>query len=226
MIRFSVLKYYFYSVISLFKNFNFWLFPFLLIKKPLLIKVKNSGNYYVSNFMDIWTLKETLIDQQYEMFNKVKKGDLVIDVGAAIGDFSISVSKRAKKVIAYECDKERLSLMEKNIKLHRAKNIVIKDKKALSLNQILQQAEQVDFLKVDCEGCEYQIFKNASKKTLNKIQYLAMEAHLFNPQMQANFSALTENLKKNNLQVKIVNNQVHDYICYVFAERNKQLSGF
>lgn len=142
------------------------------------------------------------------------------------GNFTISAANKAKKVIAYECDKERLSLMEKNIKLHQVKNIVIKDRKALSLNKMLEQVEKVDFLKVDCEGCEYQIFKNASKKTLNKIQYLAMEAHLFNPQMQANFSALTENLKKNNLQVKIVNNQVHDYICYVFAETNKQLSGF
>ena len=51
--------------------------------------------------MDIWTLKETLIDKQYEKFNKIEKDDLVIDIGAAIGDFSISASKRANKVIAY-----------------------------------------------------------------------------------------------------------------------------
>ena len=86
--------------------------------------------------MDIWTLKETLIDKQYEKFNEIKKDDLVIDIGAAIGDFSISASKRASKVIAYECDAERVMLMEKNIKLHQTKNIIVRNEKALSLNQI------------------------------------------------------------------------------------------
>jgi len=169
--------------------------------------------------MDIWTIKETIIDKQYEKIKKVKKGDLVIDVGAAIGDFSISVSKRAKKVIAYECDFERLALMKKNIKLHQSTNVLIKGEKALSLNKMLEQVKKVDFLKVDCEGCEYQIFKNVSKKTLYKIKYIAMEAHFFNPQMQTDFSNLIKNFEKNSFKVKIINNHVHGYICYVFAER-------
>lgn len=221
MIKFSAFKYYFSSVVDLINNFNFWNFPFLLIKKPLLINVKNLGAYYVSNFMDIWTLKETLIDQQYEKFYKIKKNDLVIDIGAAIGDFSISVSKKAKKVIAYECDAERLMLMEKNIRLHQSKNIIVKNEQALSLNQILTKIDQVDFLKVDCEGCEYQIFKNTSKKTYNKIKYLAMEAHLFDEKMQSDFSDLISEFKKNNFLIKIVDNQVHNYICYLFAEKIK-----
>jgi len=221
VIKFSALKYYFFSIFDLVSNFNFWLFPFLLIKKPLLIKVKNHGVFYVSNFMDIWTLKETLIDKQYEKFNKIEKDDLVIDIGAAIGDFSISASKRANKVIAYECDPERVMLMEKNIKLHQAKNIIVKDEKALSLNQILEKLKKVDFLKVDCEGCEYQIFKNAQKSALDKIEYIAMETHLFDEKMQANFLKLIKSFEKNGFLITVVDNQVHDYICYLFAKKNK-----
>lgn len=219
MMTFFAIKYYFFSIISLIQNFNFWVFPLLLIKKPLLIKIDGHGNYYVSNFMDIWTLKETLIDKQYEQYQKIKKNDLVFDIGAAIGDFSISASKMAKKVIVYECDAERLMLMKKNIRLNESQNVLINHEKAQSLNKIIDGFSKVDFLKIDCEGCEYQIFQNASQETLNKIKYLAMEAHLFDSKMKKNFVKLSKKLMNSGFQLKIVSNCVHDNICYVFAQK-------
>ncbi len=37
--------------------------------------------------------------------------------------------------------------------------------------------EKVDFLKVDCEGGEYDIFYSTSVDTLNKCEYMAIEYH-------------------------------------------------
>lgn len=206
-------------MLKLINNCNFWIFPCLFFRQQVLIKIKDHGNYYVSNFMDIWTLKETILDKQYEQFIKVKKNDLVVDIGAAIGDFTISVSKKAKQVIAYECDSERLELMRKNINLNRSNNIEVIDKKVISLNTILQDFKIVNFLKIDCEGCEYQIFKNADQATLNKINFIAMEAHFFDAKMENDFAKLINKLKNNGFQIKIFSNTVHDNICYVFADK-------
>jgi len=96
---FSALKYYLSSIPSLINNFNFWSFAIIFFKKPILIKTSKKINLYVNNLMDIWTIKEVVVDQCYEKFRNVKKNDVVIDIGASIGDFSIlSSKKRAKKI--------------------------------------------------------------------------------------------------------------------------------
>lgn len=40
-----------------------------------------------------------------------------------------------------------------------------------------QQIEKVDYLKLDCEGAEYDILYNADKETLQRIQSACIEAH-------------------------------------------------
>ena len=80
----SAFKYYLTSSVSLIFKINF-------IRLPI-IKVNNLL-FYVKNFMDIWTIKEVVIDRQYEIFRKIQSGDTVIDIGCGIGDFSIVAEK-------------------------------------------------------------------------------------------------------------------------------------
>lgn len=49
--------------------------------------------------------------------------------------------------------------------------------KSVSLNSLLDPYDIVDFLKVDCEGSEYDIFSSASLSTLRKIRKISMEIH-------------------------------------------------
>jgi len=40
-----------------------------------------------------------------------------------------------------------------------------------------EKLSKIDFLKLDCEGAEYDILKSINKKTADKIKYIAMETH-------------------------------------------------
>jgi len=63
--KFNALKYYLKSIKTLLQNTNYWMIPLVLIRKPILISTK-SIKLWVSNLMDIWTLKEVILDHQYE----------------------------------------------------------------------------------------------------------------------------------------------------------------
>ena len=209
--------YYFRSLITLFLNFNWWDFWLVLFKRPVLIKIKNYPSFWVDNIMDIWTLKEVVVDNQYKLDKK--RLNSVVDVGSSIGDFSIMASLTAKEVIAYECDLGRIKLLKKNLKLNKITNVKIIDKSATSLKQLLTKAKRYDLIKIDCEGCEYQVFKNATKQELSKFDRISMEAHKFDKEMINKFDSLVKTFKQNGFKVEIVKNSVHNNICFVFCKR-------
>lgn len=59
--------------------------------------------------------------------------------------------------------------------------------------------EKIDFLKLDCEGAEYDILLNLDREFMSKIKKIAMETHEF-----GNYhpSAVREFLAKNNFQIR------------------------
>lgn len=79
---------------------------------------------------DIFVLCEIAATNVYHL-EKIKPTDIVIDVGAHIGVFSVIASQRAKSVIALEPVSDNFSLFKKNIEINKCKNI-IPIKKALS----------------------------------------------------------------------------------------------
>jgi predicted RNA methylase len=150
-----------------------------------------------------------------------KKNDLVIDIGASIGDFSILASKKgAKKIYAIEMNKKLVQIMKKNIKFNNAKNIIIINKKINSLDEIFNKykIKECNFLKVDCEGCEYKIFKKINQSNLKKIKYIALEIHLFNEKMKKEFSDIKKLLIRNKFKLEEIDNPVHNYLKFLFAQ--------
>jgi len=218
----SAFKYYLKSISTLIFNTNFWIIPIVLIKKPILLKTSKKLNFYVKSLLDIWTIKEVVLDRCYNIHSYIKKGDVVIDIGASIGDFSILASKKANKVYSIEMNSKLIQLFKKNININNAKSIKIINQRLISLNSLFQQYKinHCDFLKIDCEGSEYKILKNTSTKTLKKIKYIAFEIHLFNNEMKKNYLWLKKNLSKNKFTLKELDNPVHDHIKFLFCEKN------
>lgn len=118
----------------------------------------------------------------------------VIDVGANIGDSSIYFAKRgARNVIAVEPDKINYDYAIRNIAINGcSENIKIilaacgsndvlaseNNPQILTLKSLIEKyCTCPEILKVDCEGCEYDLILNASYDELRKFTHIQIEYH-------------------------------------------------
>lgn len=215
----TAIKYYMHSIITLVKNTNIMCVPMIMIHKTSCLRLSNGMKFHITNLMDVWTIKETIIDNQYKV--SVGKGSVVVDIGAYLGDFSIFAAKSGATVVAYEPNKKYIKVMKKNIKLNKIGSIKLIPTKAPSINAILKQnnLKRIDVLKIDCEGCEYELFDHNTE--FSKIDLITAEIHFFNEKMKRRCDKLKNLLIANNFKVIEEENKVHDCIQYTYAIRSK-----
>lgn len=81
--------------------------------------------------------------------------------------------------------------------------------KTTTLESIVQQQKlnKIDFLKLDCEGSEYDILYNCPDAILNGIQYLAIETHVGTAPNE-NSEALLVFLKKYKFKVNVLRSKI------------------
>jgi FkbM family methyltransferase len=148
---------------------------------------------------------------------EIGPSDVVIDIGANIGTFSLAAGRAAPRgrVFAFEPNAENYTLLLANLKLNNMHNVVpthaavagttgsvrlynnaqggfhsvLTDRaqdleryelvQALSLKEIFDAhaVERCDFLKLDCEGAEYDILSNLPVDYFSRIRKIAMEYH-------------------------------------------------
>jgi len=126
------LLYYFRSIFTLLTGITNWptvvaAFLGLPLRKPFRIRLRKTGDtFLVRNPMDVWIVKETCLDRDYERASvPVQDGWKVVDIGAALGDFSIDISVRHPSCVihAYEPFPESFLLLQANIALNKTGNI-------------------------------------------------------------------------------------------------------
>ncbi len=144
-------------------------------------------------------LQETFI---FDIYNGdlINKGDIVLDLGAAAGDFCFLASRRTGKrgkVIAIEPNQNDFEIIKKNIEYNKIQNIIPlnigvgKDGvetityrsntysfKSDTLLNILNHLaiNSADFIKMDIEGYEVDVIKN-SPEVFNNARVVAVEFH-------------------------------------------------
>ena len=174
-----------------------------------------------------FNIKEIYVNKIYEKFFEVEENDIVVDIGASNGIFSYSIlNKNPKKCFLVEPIKKQVELIQKNINdypnevLHGAitdlkyideiqwGNMIEKNVKTYTFKEYIEKynLETIDFLKVDCEGGEYDIFKKENLEFLKKIPKIVIEFHLHkNNEMGLNckFRYFRDNILKhfNNFKV-------------------------
>jgi FkbM family methyltransferase len=196
----------FYMVKSLYS-----IIKFLKLANPCLIKL-NVPKYGYKAYCPInrnefinMTIRE---DEIIEHFTP-KRGDIVVDIGAHIGHYTIIASKRVGangKVVAIEASPSNFEILNRNIRLNQLTNIislnhvvysketkiklylpgeesgntiyntVISDRarnedkfvevNANTLDYLLQskgiKQEQINWIKIDVEGAEFEVLKGAA----------------------------------------------------------------
>jgi FkbM family methyltransferase len=215
-----------------------------------LIRNKSDAIAFFENFI----LEVNNLEDKFE----IEKNDVVIDIGAHVGYFTLYAAKRAQTgmVISFEPTKESFLVLKNNVKINNFQNIFINnlavanisesrtffvDKKygisntfyesntglekeivqTTTLDEIYGKynLENIDFLKMDCEGAEFEIILNTSTEILKKIKKISMEIH--EDMVPHKVEELIAKLSKNGFTINIKNstNGIKMILPQLFAWR-------
>jgi FkbM family methyltransferase len=95
-------------------------------RSPLVIELGDGSRFRVRDAMDVWIVKETCLDRQYEQRGiSIEPDWTVVDVGAGIGYFTVRAARRCPsgRVIALEPSADNFALLERNVQLNRLDNV-------------------------------------------------------------------------------------------------------
>ena len=162
--------------------------------------------------------------QHYDFFGiGVEEGDIVVDIGANYGFFSLhAIKKGAAKVLSFEPFPETFNSLSINVANHNSitpirqaisnsegfgkivsnnvsgSNFLVQSSEnvkgsekilennpdvfeitTITLDNVIKEYDlkKIDFLKVDCEGSEIDIFKNLSKEIFEILDKIVIEYH-------------------------------------------------
>lgn len=124
-------KYYHDRLEPLFKLLRYllvWLRGFTVMrigKLALLIK-SHWGIILTPPEVDamVWLIREIYFDQVYDGFYRLGGDDVVVDVGAHVGLFTLKVAGKVKRVIAVEPHPLNYGLLKLNITLNNLRNVI------------------------------------------------------------------------------------------------------
>ena len=122
------LSYYLSSIPTLlFGIKNWWQLPILLLgKRPFILQLKNGPQFQVRTLMDVWIIKETCLDRDYEMHGTPLQNHwTIVDIGAGLGDFTIYAAHQHpnSRVIGLEPFPESYNLLKENLKLNQINHV-------------------------------------------------------------------------------------------------------
>ena len=82
----------------------------------------------VRSRMDVWSMKEALIDQFYERWGCPIEPDwTVVDIGAAIGEFTLIAALEASqgRVLAFEPNPGSVDILRQNLRANNINNVTV-----------------------------------------------------------------------------------------------------
>jgi hypothetical protein len=147
------------------------------------------------------SIREHFNEKIYLRHFDIDKGDVVVDIGSSVGDFAFSIlDKEPKHIWVIEPIVENFISLKNNLMGHPVSFLygAISNYKSVTIDwdgkistpttktfsEFIKDnyLEKIDFLKGDCEGCEYDIFIEENMNFLmNNVSKMVFEFHLNNP---------------------------------------------
>jgi precorrin-6B methylase 2 len=189
--------------------------------EDLTIRLRNTMIVTVFRKYPFEAIAETILLDVYE--TKGNTGSTMVDVGASIGDSVLQsvFQTRWTRVYAFEPDPRAFAYLRKNIESNRTRlekqgsQVFLFNTAATrgTLDSLFDQYREtsIDFLKIDCEGCEYSLLLPWSRDRLRKIRRISMEFHKVGGQ---SITALTDKLMSAGFQVKLTTPIGHGTYLY------------
>jgi FkbM family methyltransferase len=190
--------------------------------------------------------KEIFDENSYLKHFGIEEGDTVFDVGASAGPFSFSIlGLKPGRIFCFEPHETLFKTLEKNLGgkavcvnagvakqsgdgllngLYNPDSMAMwsmpTKAKTVNLRAFAEEnsIEHVDFLKCDCEGCEYDIFGPENEGwILSKVRKIAGEWHLHNEQLKDCFKEFRDRflskLPRDNYKVESMDGvNISDYL--------------
>jgi len=167
------------------------------------------------NRSDFHMIDEIWAYRKYDYFGyQVAPGDIVVDIGANIGTFSLYAAKicGASRVLSFEPFPDNYSMLRKNAEQNHLDSVTCVnqavagkrgcrtlgldpvdcgshslvvgsfertvDVECCTLEDVFERFSltRIDYLKMDCEGAEYEILENSTSR-LRQINRISMETH-------------------------------------------------
>lgn len=123
---------------------------------------------------------------------ELKSGDCVFDIGAGIGLFSLFAGQLSHNVsiYSYEPSPKTFQTLEKNLALHKAKNVrsfkLALDSGKNSLSRMFKEhrIEKIDLLRMDASGAELSILEGIKPEDWTKIRQVMIEVDEMNDRVK------------------------------------------
>ena len=158
-------------------------------KDEILVRKLTKGikKSYNLNFLNIYSklyceaLREVYEDKIYDFF-KINEKDLVYDVGAGCGEYTLLCAKNGAEVLAFELRKDAYEIMNKNVKLNYFQNKIktylgkTDDKNALDF-YFNKNKKIPTIIKIDIEGDELKALKGSKKILKEAAPKIILETH-------------------------------------------------
>lgn len=162
-------------------------------------------------------ISEIFINREYERFFEVEENDIVVDIGSCVGEFTYSIlHKKPKHCYVVEPMNESFNTLKENLQGHpvsfskiaissdRGVSMVLFDgnkevAKTLTFNEYIERENlyKIDFLKIDCEGGEYDVFSIENVPYLKKVKKIVTEFHLHEIVDKIKFRDFRDNILNN-----------------------------
>lgn len=142
----------------------------------------------------------------YEKLFQVEQNDIVVDIGSSVGEFPYSIlNKKPKHIYVVEPLSLFFDSLKNNLEGHPVSftNAAITSEKfitiswdgriekvrTLTFKEFLDQnrLSKIDFLKIDCEGGEYNVFSIENIEFLKNVPKIVLEFHLDNEILKSKF---------------------------------------
>ena len=209
------------------------------ISENEIITVKNGIRIYNPRLYPLNEIFSEYYEDYYSNFDINYENRIIIDIGANSGDSALFFASKGAKIYGFEPVKEYYEIAKKNIELNDSLKNNIKifnygvsykkgtlsidsmdsvssyindndsyEIEVVSIEEILNHVSP-DLLKMDCEGCEFEIIENCDLSMFNEILF---EYH--SELVGKDYHILVEKLKQEGFTIEfssVFNRNVNDY---------------